>query len=256
MRPMANQKPKPGEKKTYRDMADWQIAQEIAQRNRLDANVTKKGPVHEIVVQKNQDDATFLMERAKRIDFEFFIGIDPKSRKQTLNFVERPDGRDANPIRVFDLVWGQNLISFNPRLSTVHQLKEVTVRGWNSRTKEVISYTARRSDLPTPAAGPRSGPARAPDRAVEIRVSDPVLTIEEAKRLAISRLNEQANRYTTGTGRVIGLPLMRPGDNVNLSGLPGRFSGRYHVTKVVHKLGGTGYTTEFDVERPFEEAGP
>jgi uncharacterized protein len=88
MRQMANQKPKPGEKKTYVRMADWQIAQEIARRLGMQANVTEKGPTHEIVVQKNQDDATFLMERAKRMDFEFFLTIDARTRQETLNFIE------------------------------------------------------------------------------------------------------------------------------------------------------------------------
>jgi phage protein D len=254
MRQMANRKPKPGEKKTYVRMADWQIAQEVARRLRMQANVTQKGPVHDIVVQKNQDDATFLMERAKRIDFEFFISLDAATRRETLNFVERTDGRDSRAIRVFDLEWGQNLINFNPRLNRTNQVKEVTVRGWNPRTKEAISYTARSSDLPNLAAGSRGGPAKASAGTVDVRVSDPVLSVEEAKKLAISRLMERANQYTTGTGRVVGLPQLRPNDNVNLSGLPSRFSGRYHVTKVVHTLGSGGYTTELTVERPFEGA--
>ena len=52
----------------------------IAERNHLDAKVdTRTGPSTR-GVQKNQDDAQFLMERAKRIDFDCFIANDPADR--------------------------------------------------------------------------------------------------------------------------------------------------------------------------------
>src|SRR5439155_10115965 len=92
---LRDSKPKQGETKKYVDVADWEIAQTVAQRNGLDANVTEEGEKHELVVQKNQDDASFLMERAKRIDFDCYVLTDPDSGKDTLNFVRPTDARDA-----------------------------------------------------------------------------------------------------------------------------------------------------------------
>jgi phage protein D len=51
---------------------------------------------------------------------------------------------------------------------------------------------------------------------------------------------------------VIGIPELRPGDNVKLLGLGQRFSGDYYVKKVQHTLGNGGYHTEFDVRRVFD----
>jgi phage protein D len=46
---------------------------------------------------------------------------------------------------------------------------------------------------------------------------------------------------------VIGIPDLRPGDNIELQGLGKRFSGAYYVTKVEHSLGNNGYLTQFEV---------
>ena len=45
-------------------------------------------------------------------------------------------------------------------------------------------------------------------------VDQPVSSQQEAKTLAISLLRERAYSYVTGTGQAIGIPDLRPGDNV------------------------------------------
>jgi len=247
MRQMANRQPGVGDRKLYRNKTDGEIAQEIAARWNMRADAAGTGPRHALVVQKNQDDATFLMERAKRIDFEFFIALDERTGDEVLYFRPRKDGRDAVPIRVYEFEWGRNLISFSPRLTTTHQVSEVTVRGWDPRAKKPIVYTARSSDLP--GGGRRSGPATADKRAVEVIVDSPVLSLEEARRLATSRLMERANKFTCGTAKVIGLPDLHPGDNVDVTKVGPRFAGRYHVTKVTHSLGDSGFTTSLELDR-------
>ena len=65
---LKDRKPGPADLKSFKKLADWQIAEIIAGRNGLKSKVTKEGEKYEIVVQKNQDEGVFLMERAKRID--------------------------------------------------------------------------------------------------------------------------------------------------------------------------------------------
>ena len=72
---------------------------------------------------------------------------------------------------------------------------------------------------------------------------------EEAKALAVSLLRERAYEFLQATGQAIGLPDMRPGDNVVIKGIGKRFSGQYYVTKVEHTIGNNGYLTGFDVRR-------
>ena len=252
---LKGRKPKEGEQKKFVDMRDWEIAQAIAQRNGLDFACTQEGPQHELVMQKNQDDALFLIERAKRIDFDCFIRTDPGSGKDTLHFVKPSDGRDGRPIRVYEFEWGKSLLSFSPTLTAVDQVGKVTVRGWDPRTKKGFSYTADKNDLPSLGASGASGPATAAEKMndkEDVIVDQLVISEQEAKDLAISRLRERANQFNTASGQVIGLADLRPGDNVDLSELGKRFSGRYQVTKVEHALGGSGFTTRFEVKRPFD----
>jgi phage protein D len=251
MRTMANRHPGDGDRKHYENKTDADIAREIAQRWGMRSDIKQSAPVHPLVVQK-QEDAVFLMERAKRIDYEFFIGLDEDTGEEVFSFIPRRDGRDARALQVRQFTWGENLMSFTPRLSSTGQVAEVTVKGWDPRTKKGIEYTARARDLPSSAPPDRSGPAKADSRTRNIVYDSPVASVEEAQRLAISMLMERANCYTKGTAQIIGLPDLRPGDTVNIGGVGCRFNGQYHVKKVVHSLGASGFTTTFDVERPAE----
>lgn len=252
---LKGRKPKEGEQKKYVDMCDWEIAQAIAQRNGLSFSGTQEGPQHPLVMQKNQDDAQFLLERAKRIDFDCFIAVNPDSGNDELHFEKPTDGRDGRPIRVYTFEWGKSLISFAPTLSLAHQVGKVTVRGWDPAAKEKIEYTATKDDLPElPSASATSGPGTAEqklDDKQDVVVDRPVASLEEARHLAISLLRERAQLFRTGSGQVIGLPDLRPGDNVELKALGERFSGTYEVCKVEHALGGSGYTTRFEVRHSF-----
>jgi len=241
--------------KRWENSADWQVAQVIATRNGLRAQVTQEGETHAEIIQKNQDDATFLMERAKRIDFDCYVQTDPETGEDVLFFTKPTDGRDAKPVRVYRLVWGESLINFSPTLTLSRQVESVTVRGWNPRTKSTITYTATASDLPGASNGGTSGPAAAANSMpgkTQTVIDAPVASEEEAKKLAISLLAERAYEFITGSGKVIGLPDLRPGDNLELMGLGKRFEGTYYVKKVEHALGSSGYMTTFDVRKVFD----
>jgi uncharacterized protein len=253
---LRDRKPTQKDAKQFVKKADWQIAQIIAQRNGLEPSVTKQGEEHDIVMQKNQDDLTFLMERAKRIDFDFFLRIDPKSGKDVLYFVSPTDNRDARRTRTYVFEWGKNLINYSTQLTLNKQVASVTVRGWDPKTKKKISYKATQKDLPEAKSAGTNGPKTAAEKLgarEDIVVDQPVSSAQEARDLAISQLRERAYQFLTGTGRVIGLPDMRPGDLVELLGLGKRFSGppekpiQYYVKKVTHTLGGSGYQSQFEV---------
>jgi len=250
---LRDRKPVGSDAKKFVDMADWQIAQVVAARNHLDVKVTQKGPQQPLVVQKNQDDAQFLMERAKRIDFDCYVRIDADTGRDTLYFTSPTDARDSTATRVYVFEWGKSLINFNPQIKLGRQVSKVTVRGWDPRTKSPITYTAGRDDLPKAGGGGDSGPELAGTRLADkqdVVVNQPVATMQEARELALSLLRERAYSYLTGSGQVIGLPDLRPGDNVELQGLGKRFSGEYYVTKVEHTLGNSGYLTNFEVRSP------
>jgi uncharacterized protein len=283
---LKDRKPPPDEPVIYQNKADWQIAQIVAGRHHLPIQVDRVGPIWPQVIQRrHQDDATFLMERATRSDFECYIRVDPKTRASTLHFQSPTDGRKAvsggQATRVCVLAYGPglaadadrqravlkragdpsgqvqafvpNLLSFTPTLTLHQQVKSVTVRGWDPRTKQPISYEATASDLP-PRPG-RSGPAAAAaglGARQEAVIDAPVISNEEARLLAVSLLRERAYTFISGAGRIAGLPEMRPGDNVEIHGVGRRFSGSYYVLNVEHTLAVAGFFTQFTGRRIYD----
>ena len=253
---LKERKPKDGEQKKFVNALDSEIVQTIATRNGLVPKITATTERHDIVIQKNQDDLAFLKERAKRNDYDCFIGVDPDTGSDALYFQPPTDGRNSSKLNMYVFEWGKSLSNFNPTISLNRQVGQVTVKGWDPNTKSVIQYTATSSDLPTSSSG-ENGPSAVANKfsdRQDIVVDQPVTSQQEAKTLAIALLRERAYSYITATGQVIGLPDLRPGDQVEVKGLGQRFSGQYYVTKCEHALGGSGYLTTFTV-RNYSDGG-
>jgi uncharacterized protein len=269
MQLLKERRPKDNEQIKYSNVRDYQIAQKIAERHGLKAEVTEDGPEHVEVIQKNQDDAQFLMERAKRIDFDCYIHIDPSKPKPILRFMRPTDARAGSRARVHNLAWCQvsqrfdglepvesfvPLLHFEPTLTLSRQVSQVTVRGWDPSTKQAIVATARAADLPGGGRG-ASGPQEA-ERVLggrqDVVVDVFVRSVQEAREYAIALLREKAYEFITASGEVMGMPELRPGDNVNIRGLGKRFSGQYYVKRVEHSLGSNGFTTRFEARAMYD----
>ena len=137
------------------------------------------------------------------------------------------------------------------------QVSKLTVHGWDPVKAEPIEFTATAKDLPggQNSADGQSGPDAADSAAggrQEVVVDAPVLSQEEAKNLAIALLREKAYEFITATGRVAGLPELRPGDNLEIFGLGKRFSGTYFVKRVEHALNTSGFFTTFTGRKIFQ----
>jgi len=284
MQKLKDSKPRPGQQVYYKNKADWQIAEQIAKRapNNMKVDIPDQtGPQHQLVVQKNQDDASFLMERAKRIDYDCYVTSDVSTGRQTLHFGPPADGRNGTPVRLFRLAYGPglaaeqqraadaaaasgttasaagspllpNLIEFTPTLTAAAQVSRLTVRGWDPRTKTSIDATATADNLPSGRGGGLTGPGAATEAlgAREDTVIDaPVASVEEARELAAALLRERAYQFITGTGRIAGLPQLRVRDVLEIHGIGLRFSGNYYVTRVEHTLSASGFFTGFRARR-------
>jgi phage protein D len=252
-------KPASSEARSYPKMKDWQIAQKIAKRHDLDIEVTEDGPEHPIVMQKDQDDLEFLLERAKRVGFDCFIDVDPSTKKDKLYFIKPKDQRDSTSVDVFAYRWGESLQAFTPKMTVGRQFAKVTVRGWDPRNKERIEYTAEVGDLPKTSGKGRTGAEIVSKKlgAKEERIVDiPVTSRDDARKIAIGLLERNGNEFLTGSGEVLGDPALRPGVIVQLDGLGERFSGNYTVRKAEHSFGNSGYMTSFEVERLREDQQP
>lgn len=240
------------ESRAYENMTDSEIARDIAGRLDVDLRTDPAAEAteerFEYLFQDNEYDILFLLNRARRIGYDLFVeeGDEPGSRRLYFG----PSTRMERP--TYELDYGRSLIQFQPNLSTANQVGKVTVKGWDAKKKEPITYTAKRSELATKGVG-KEGGSDAIENAVESReevITDrPVHTPDEAKTLAIETLERIAKDLVTGTGSVVGLPDIRAGGVLQLTGLGKRFSGRYFVTTTTHAVNDSGYTTQFGCRR-------
>ncbi|MEW8030342.1 MAG: hypothetical protein AB2806_21720 [Candidatus Thiodiazotropha sp.] len=255
MQLLKDRRPAEGEQRQFRDMTDADIAQVIATRNGLQADVDNGGVEHAEVIQGDLDDAQFLIQRARRTDNDCFIYTDPETGEATLRFGAPRDERAGGTVRNHAFTWGESLKSFSPTLTMSNQVSQVTVRGWDEEQMEPIVATATQNDIVDAVSG-NTGAGNA-ETAVggreDVVIGAAVTTHAEAKTLARSLLRERAYEFITGKGEVIGLPDLRPGDTMTISGLGDRFSGTYYVKKVEHEIGSSGYGTRFEVRRSYDE---
>lgn len=245
---------RPGEAQSiqYLDQRDSDVAVTIAERNKLHWLVDESTPIHHEVIQRMTDDATFLKERAARIDFDCHIVTDSNGGEARLHFAKPADGREGTRRpTTFAYRWGENLLSFTPTINLSDQVASVTVHGWDPDTKAPIVAKAGPDDLPKQSDAGESGPQiaqRTQGGKQDVVVDAPVSSQEEAAVLARSLLLNRAYKFLTATGQIIGKPELRPGHNLELSGL-GRFDGSYYLTRVEHQIDQNGYLTTFEARR-------
>lgn len=241
------------ESRAYEKVTDSEVAQQIASRLGLDFTPNPAGDEkrYDYLLQDNQYDIIFLMERARRIGYALFVeekGSNGQSQKPRLIF--EPSTKVRRP--TYELRYGRSLIDFKPDLTTANQVGEVTVRGWDRLNKRKIEVTATRADIAVKGVGAAGGQAaieQSFNQRKEVIATKPVETAEEARTLAVRTLEENAKDMVKGTGATIGLPDLRAGSVVMIDGAGTRFSGRYFVTGTTHAIGDGGYTTQFECRR-------
>jgi phage protein D len=228
--------------RAYLKQKDSDIARKIASELGLSVEVEDTGIQHEYLLQNNLSDIDFLMERARRIRYELFI----EDRKLVFR-------KAANNLsKVVTLELGLTLQSFYPRLSTISQVSEVVVQGWDVKAKKAITGRAGSSDA-VPNLRDKQLGANITENAFfatkNIIIDKPIFSEGEAEQIAKGEFNNMVVEFITGEGTAIGNSDIQAGKVVELLGLSRRFSGLYYVTSAEHVIDSTGYNTKFTVER-------
>ncbi|HVW84387.1 MAG TPA: contractile injection system protein, VgrG/Pvc8 family [Bryobacteraceae bacterium] len=245
-----------GDKKTrtFQNMTDKQMVGKIAQEAGLEPKAEDDGVQYSYVMQNNQTDLEFIQARAQRIRFE--VLVDGK----TLIFRK---AKEADS-KVYTLVWGHTqealsqsktlpLRSFTPSMNTMQQATDVTVRGYDPKSKKEIVARAGAGDEATKMGGKQAGGQvassafRRPRQFV--RVSTPVATQEEAQQHANAIYNARAMDFITGDAATIGIPDLRAGAVVEIAGVGPRFSGLYYIDEATHTIADSGYQTGLKLKR-------
>jgi len=229
--------------RTFLQVKDSEIAQQIAGDAGLSAEATDTAVKLDYVIQHNQTDLEFLLERARRIGYEVLV----EDRK--LRFRPRP----IDETEKLTLDRTADLIEFTARLTTMNQAADCAVQAWDMKAKKPIRSRAAAGAERARMAGSNSGPSTAKGAfgASSIAMVDrPLATQAEVDQMAKARLNEMALSFITGEGITVGNNKLRAGEVVKLAGLGTRFSGLYYVMTTHHTYSpNRGYRTAFAARR-------
>ncbi len=199
------------------------------------------------IMVNNEYPIIFLMGRARRLGYDLYIKLpEDNGGAPTLFF-----GRSATSGVTYELKWGESLVQFSPTVKTKGQIARVVVRGWNplaSGDDRAITGEATLQDLNPQLPDPQllSSIDSALAETFEAVVDDPIESQQVADDKARGILADKLKDLITGKGNTVGLPDLRAGRAIVISGLGPRYNGNYLITRSTHKVGGSGYTTEFE----------
>lgn len=186
----------------------------------------------------------FLLERARLHAYSFF----PTADGGGPGFYFGPSEELADPPagRQYVFEWGKSLLDFTPTLKTSGQPRSVTVRASSRSGPGRVQATAALADFTLNQDLHPYLDALGEDKEISDRV---VRTNDEAMDLARSTMRTALKGLLEVTASSIGLPDLRAGQVIRITGVDYRFDGRYFVTQTTHTIDSNGYKTTFKARR-------
>ena len=242
--------------RSFVDQKDSDIVTRIGEEAGLTVRATDSEVVHPYVLQAGRTDLDFLIERARRIQFELAM-LDGE-------LVFRPVANAG--AEVLTLSFKDDLLEFEPRLSLT-PATQLQILGWDAKAKQPIDAVGElatnqaASSTADPAEDKTEGKARSTRSGVtsssqvigsriESSVALPVASQAEADQLAQAQFDAMTLDFIRGDGRCRGCTGVRAGTVIRIDGAGKRFSGLYYVTSALHSYTQSdGYLTQFEVRR-------
>jgi Bacteriophage probable baseplate hub protein len=219
---------------------DSDIARQVC-KDLVDIEPTDSRVEHDGIVQKQQTDLDFLIDRASHSGFELAM--------TGTKLLFRPIANKTPAVATLKL--SDDLLEFRPRLS-LQPVTEVVSVAWDPKQKAPIIASATADSIAAMddkklgakvAAGVIGG-------AVEKLPGTPVASQAEANQLAVGKLTSAALKYIKADGTARGRTDLRAGTVIELKGLGKTFDGSYYIKSAVHRYSSrAGYLTDFQAER-------
>lgn len=233
---------------TYRNVKDSDIAGQVAQRAGVKVGkIDDSRTTHDHVSQANVSDWEFLRARAREIGFEVLVADGALNFRKPTRSADAPKDGDFESKNPLQLVFGQDLLEFRPRITSAEQVKEVRVRGWDPGQKKAVVGSAQAG---TTSAKLSVGPAdlAAKFGAPTYVAVDRPLSTQGAVDAAAAAIAEQiGSAFAEADGVARGNPRLKAGTAVSVSVVGDDFSGGYTLTHTRHIFDQDGYRTHLVV---------
>lgn len=228
---------------TYQDVTDAEVATRLSRAHNLQVEADAPGPRHKVLVQLSQTDLGFLRERARSIDAQVYC------EDGTVKFKSR-SARDGGEVSLKR----EDLLHIHLSADLANQVTEVAAHAYDLAAKEDVVQQAQSSLLLSESRGARTGADIVQEvfgPRIEHLPDTGLLYAEEARSVAQSELLRRGRSFVRCRAETQGVPELRIGTRVNLSGLGPIFSGSYTATEVAHRYDKiSGLRTSFSAERP------
>jgi uncharacterized protein involved in type VI secretion and phage assembly len=234
---------------TYKNVTDSDIVRTVASRANLQiGQIDSTSGTYDHVSQANQSDWDFLKSRAREIGYEMGVEDGQFYFRQPVAASGAPQPGDyqrhADPLQ---LVFGDDLIEFRPRVTSAEQVSTVKVRGWDPEGKQVMigsanaaTVAASAHDNPNSLAGTFGGPTfTAVDR--------PLPQQPQVDAAAASIVEIISSSFAEADGVARGNPKLKAGATVSVGVVGNEFEGKYTLSGARHVFGQRGYETHFSI---------
>lgn len=203
-------------------------------------NIEPTTLIYNQVQMQEESDYLFIKSLADKNGYEFFID------NSTLHFRSPPTAQTSS----LTLRYGQEILGFKPEFNVEKEVSKVKVVGLEfAGDKKPIVGEALLKDTDSSSSSSLSGIKALLKKLnrIEYEVREPVKTVEEATKRAKAILENYATNLFKGEVKSIGIPELKPGITITLSGLGNRFSRDYYVEKTIHSFSDQGYETTVSV---------
>src|SRR2546421_1064101 len=236
---------------TYKNVTDSDIVRTVVNRAGLQIKqIDSTSGTFDHVSQANQSDWEFIKARARETNYEMGMDEGKFYYRQPVQASGGPQtGTFRNHNDPLQLVFGEDLIEFRPRVTSAEQVGTVKVRGWDPAQKQAVIGSS------TPAAPAAVDSLPDTSNALAGTFGSPTYTVvdrpltkqPEADAAVNGTAEAISSGYAEADGVANGNPKLKAGSTVSVGMVDQKFAGKYTLTSTRHVFDGEGYRTHFVV---------
>jgi uncharacterized protein involved in type VI secretion and phage assembly len=206
------------------------------------------GTHHKLVSQANQTDLEFLRSRAREIGYELAVVDDKVNFGPPVTSTSAPAAGTLQTDDPLQLVYGNNLNSFLPRITAAEQVGSVEVRGWSPDDQQAVVVQAAASTSSATIDGFSPASLAATFGTSKFVLGDrPLSEHDQVEQVAKAVAEQIGSAFAEADGVADGDPRLKAGSAISVAGVGKPFEGKYTVTASRHVFGPGGYRTHFTV---------
>ncbi len=197
--------------------------------------------------QANVSDWEFLKARARAINYQLSFEDGKLQFRRPPDAGGGPSTSDFESKDPLQLVMGQDLTEFRPRITSSAQVSEVEVRAWDQVNQKVMVATSKATATGAKLSTDPGRLATTFGSARTVSTSRPMDSQASVEAAAQALGEHVGSVFAEATGTCRGTPTLRAGTPFSVSVVGDDFEGQYVATTTRHIFDRDGYRTDFTV---------